>query len=855
MKSDSPSRNISISPNVKENKSHQDVNTGTDKTESAKDDLSPKTSSTRRKLKLPRKNAHVLNKVSPGKRRKSRRNIEVASSKEIESMTSVTTDKENKHSLISSNATVVNSLTENCSPLSNTKNMGNEIKSRRKSSSNLYSPIVKFTPSSKKKLERQEDQITKIVQLRSEVHVEVTDKEGSVLREIGSKLERTRQVNSSSKPASISVDEDPSLDSKVVVEKLSPKNEKISSKSPVKVVNEDPLTLVPIEESNDPSPVARKINFENLKANEIPLKAHKTNSENSQEESVNFDLNNESQSASRKRRISNVVGSASKRPRIKTDQQSSEIEIDTTLGSKKVEASNKRSRRIANRKKSKSPDEENVDEQTKSSDTETKPAVEKQASQKMRRNKYGESPLHVAVKRGDIEKVRSLLSEGANANSKDHAGWRPIHESMREGDNALRIIRLLVDHGADINAQSDSGNTALHDAAAYMTHEIIEYLVKSGADPSVKNLDGKCPLDISKMPQYARSNKIQELLGKVQESDGQDMKMDVDGNDSNTNKTSESTNIAKINQNTIESQSCQVEKCNDGLETPASRLVNDSIVNDPNLSIPNSKDDSENSIDLFSMPEKGLSKSSNEESKEISEIKTESTEQLTQLNKDKTYMDNTEFASEESPISKSNDHENDHSKNVECRENEQLTASGSPTSSNRESSNILSAKMPSQNSETEDDKTHELNQAIKGAINVRKSNVTNAAVTKRLERRSNMMSPFGPGSRGARLLEMSNKRSKLSSCPITASNGLNNSFSESNSCDSSSEINYNPISDANIGISSKLALMSPRVESRRSLPSQLPSLTKQQEKVRWQDFGIGDRKYVCFCIDMTIRFH
>ena len=99
MKSDSPSRNISISPNVKENKSHQDVNTGTDKTESAKDDLSPKTSSTRRKLKLPRKNAHVLNKVSPGKRRKSRRNIEVASSKEIESRTSVTTDKENKHSL------------------------------------------------------------------------------------------------------------------------------------------------------------------------------------------------------------------------------------------------------------------------------------------------------------------------------------------------------------------------------------------------------------------------------------------------------------------------------------------------------------------------------------------------------------------------------------------------------------------------------------------------------------------------------------------------------------------------------------------------------------------------------------
>ena len=841
MSAESTSRNIVISPN--ENKNDQNDNTTKDKDESSKDELSPKTSSTRRKLKLPRKNTQLLNKVSPGKRRKSKRNIEVPPSKEIENMSSVTTDKENKNSLITSNATVVNnSVSTNCSPLSTTRNNGNEIKSRRKSSSNLYSPIVKFTPGSKRKLERQEDQITKIVQLRSEVHVEVTDKEGSVLREIESKLGRTRQVSSPSKTASLSSNEDLPLDSKVLVEKLSPQNEKISSKSPVKVVAENPLTLAPVNESTDPSPVARKINFENVEANEVPLKEPKTNVENSQEESVALDLNNESHSTSRKRRISNVVGSASKRAKIKPDQQGCENEIDITMGSKKAEPSNKRSRRISNRRKSKSPEEENVDEQTKSSDNEIKPAVEKQPSQKIRRNKYGESPLHVAVKRGDMEKVRSLLSEGANANSKDHAGWRPIHESMREGDNALRIIRLLVDHGADINAQSDSGNTALHDAAAYMTHEIIEYLVKSGADPSVTNLDGKSPLDISKMPQYARSTKIQELLGKVRECDRQETKMDIDGNDSNTNKTLESNNLAMKNENTIELPNSLVEKCNDNLEAPVS-----SIANDPSPSIHNSKNDSENSIDLFSMPDKDLSKSSNEESKEVSEIKTEITVQLTQPDKDKTYMDKTKFASEEPPISRSNDNEKDHSKEVESREKEQLTStSGSTTSCNSESSSILCAKMPSQNSENEDDKTLEQSQDVKGAMNVRKSIVTNAVVTKRLERRSNMMSPFGPGSRGARLLEMSNKRSKLSSCPITASIGLNNSFSDSNSCESSSEINCNPTSDSNITITSKLALMSPRVESRRSLPSQLPSLSKQQEKVNLAMFRNEGRKLFVF---------
>ena len=39
----------------------------------------------------------------------------------------------------------------------------------------------------------------------------------------------------------------------------------------------------------------------------------------------------------------------------------------------------------------------------------------------MSKAKFGESELHVAVKKGDIEKAKSLISEGADVNVKDNS--------------------------------------------------------------------------------------------------------------------------------------------------------------------------------------------------------------------------------------------------------------------------------------------------------------------------------------------------------------------------------------------------------------------------------------------------
>ena len=116
---------------------------------------------------------------------------------------------------------------------------------------------------------------------------------------------------------------------------------------------------------------------------------------------------------------------------------------------------------------------------------------------KLKQNKYGETPLHVAVRKSDLEKVTSLLNDvNTDVNAKDHAGWTPIHEAMRSHPNTVAIVSLLIQKGADVNAKSESGSTALHDAAAFLSRDVIDVLVAGGADINAKNVEGKTPVDI-----------------------------------------------------------------------------------------------------------------------------------------------------------------------------------------------------------------------------------------------------------------------------------------------------------------------------------------------------------------------
>jgi ankyrin repeat protein len=54
-----------------------------------------------------------------------------------------------------------------------------------------------------------------------------------------------------------------------------------------------------------------------------------------------------------------------------------------------------------------------------------------------------------------------------------------------------------VEHGADLNAATDAGQTALHVAAAQRGDEFIRFLVSSGARLDAKDAQGHTPLDVA----------------------------------------------------------------------------------------------------------------------------------------------------------------------------------------------------------------------------------------------------------------------------------------------------------------------------------------------------------------------
>jgi len=126
------------------------------------------------------------------------------------------------------------------------------------------------------------------------------------------------------------------------------------------------------------------------------------------------------------------------------------------------------------------------------------------------------TPLHFAAVRCNPSVVQLLLEKGAEVDARKPDGWTPLHHACQIGD--IAVTRLLLQYGADVKARSNGGQTPLHAAAVgvnkltaailktehsvtnkvmhSLDHErVVRLLIESGADVNARNTsDGETPL-------------------------------------------------------------------------------------------------------------------------------------------------------------------------------------------------------------------------------------------------------------------------------------------------------------------------------------------------------------------------
>ncbi len=115
-------------------------------------------------------------------------------------------------------------------------------------------------------------------------------------------------------------------------------------------------------------------------------------------------------------------------------------------------------------------------------------------------DRYGATPLYYAASLNQTEIVDLLLSYHADPNSpveinKGSSSYdtpsAPLHYAAEVGN--LRIARLLVAAGAQVNARGQSGRTPLHFAGTQLG--MMQFLIEKGADVTVRDTEGVAPLD------------------------------------------------------------------------------------------------------------------------------------------------------------------------------------------------------------------------------------------------------------------------------------------------------------------------------------------------------------------------
>jgi cytohesin len=128
-----------------------------------------------------------------------------------------------------------------------------------------------------------------------------------------------------------------------------------------------------------------------------------------------------------------------------------------------------------------------------------------------RKNKDGQTSLHLAARSGHKEVVGLLIAKGAIVNEEDEKNsLTPLHYAARFGH--IEVAKLLIAEGSRINARDDHGFIPLHWAALCNRKQLVELLLAKGAQVNAKDKLDRTALYYCCMFREADTDIIELLL-------------------------------------------------------------------------------------------------------------------------------------------------------------------------------------------------------------------------------------------------------------------------------------------------------------------------------------------------------
>src|ERR1035438_4964035 len=93
----------------------------------------------------------------------------------------------------------------------------------------------------------------------------------------------------------------------------------------------------------------------------------------------------------------------------------------------------------------------------------------------------------------DVAMAEVLAAHGADVNASSKNGSTALHDAR----NKEMAAEFLIAHGADVNARDRNGKTPLHAAAFANEQDVAQSLIAHGAHINSEDKDGKTPMSFA----------------------------------------------------------------------------------------------------------------------------------------------------------------------------------------------------------------------------------------------------------------------------------------------------------------------------------------------------------------------